>query len=58
MGRTDTYFVKEHYDADNKFTEHDMIGMLEFFIDNNIVAFDETTLFWHHFSIFKTTLFG
>ena len=46
MGRTDTYFAKEHYDADKKYTEHDMTGMLEFFIDNIFVAFGEIIFYF------------
>ena len=34
-----TYFVKEHTDSDKKYTETDIIGMLEFLIDNIFVEF-------------------
>ena len=34
-----TYFVKEHSDAKQKYTEQDIVGMLEFLIDNIFVEF-------------------
>ena len=42
IGREDTYFVKEHSDADKKYTEDDIIKMLEFLIDNIFVVFGGT----------------
>ena len=42
IGREDTYFVKEHSDSDKKYTEDDIIRMLEFLIDNIFVVFGGT----------------
>ena len=33
------YFVKEHSDSKNKYTEEDIIKMLEFLVDNIFVVF-------------------
>ena len=33
------YFVKEHSDSKNKYTEDDIINMLEFLVDNIFVVF-------------------
>ncbi|KAK3094748.1 hypothetical protein FSP39_005718 [Pinctada imbricata] len=42
IGHEDTYFVKEHSDSNKKYTEDDMIRMLEIFIDNIFVVFGGT----------------
>ena len=34
LGREGPYFVKEHSDSKNKYTEEDIIKMLEFLVDN------------------------
>ena len=34
LGHEETYFVKEHSDSTNKFSEDDIIKMLEFLVDN------------------------
>ena len=39
LGREGPYFVKEHSDAKNKYTEEDIIKMLEFLVDNIFVVF-------------------
>ena len=39
LGREDTYFVKEHSDSDKKYTEDDIVKMLEFLVDNIFVVF-------------------
>ena len=39
LGREGTYFVKEHSDSKIKYTEDDIIKMLEFLVDNIFVAF-------------------
>ena len=39
LGREGPYFVKEHSDSKNKYTEDDIINMLEFLVDNIFVAF-------------------
>ena len=39
LGREGPYFVKEHSAAKNKYTEEDMIKMLEFLVDNIFVVF-------------------
>ena len=39
LGHSDTYFVKENSDCDSKYTEDDIIRMLEFLIDNIFVVF-------------------
>ena len=39
LGREGPYFVKEHSDSINKYTEDDIINMLEFLIDNIFVVF-------------------
>ena len=39
LGREGPYFVKEHSDLKNKYTEDDIINMLEFLVDNSIVVF-------------------
>ena len=39
LGREVPYFVKEHSDSKNKYTEDDIINMLEFLVDNIFVAF-------------------
>ena len=33
------YFVKEHSDSKNKYTEDDIVNMLEFLVDNIFVVF-------------------
>ena len=39
LGREWPYFVKEHSDSKNKYTEDDIVNMLEFLVDNIIVVF-------------------
>ena len=39
LGREGPYFVKEHTDSKNKYTEDDIINMLEFLVDNIFVVF-------------------
>ena len=38
LGREGPYFVKEHSDSKNKYTEDDIINMLEFLVDNIFVV--------------------
>ena len=39
LGREGPYFVKEHSDSRNKYTEDDIVNMLEFPVDNIFVVF-------------------
>ena len=39
LGREGPYFVTEHSDSKNKYTEEDIIKMLEFLVDNIFVVF-------------------
>ena len=39
LGREGPYFVKEHSDSKNKYTEDGIINMLEFLVDNIFVVF-------------------
>ena len=39
LGRKGPYFVKEHSDSKHKYTEDDIINMLEFLVDNIFVVF-------------------
>ena len=39
LGRERPYFVKEHSDTKSKYTEDDIINLLEFLIDNIFVIF-------------------
>ena len=39
LGHDETYFVKEHSDSNNKYSEDDIIKMLEFLVDNIFVVF-------------------
>ena len=39
LGREGPYFVREHSDSKNKYTEEDIIRMLEFLVDNIFVVF-------------------
>ena len=39
LGRKGPYFVKQHSDSKNKYTEDDIINMLEFLVDNIFVVF-------------------
>ena len=39
LGHEETYFVKEHSDSKNKYSEDDIIKMLEFLVDNCFVVF-------------------
>ena len=41
LGREGPYFVKEHSDLKSKYTEEDIIKMLEFLVDNIFVVFAE-----------------
>ena len=38
-GHEETYFVKEYFDYQNKYSEDDIIKMLEFLVDNIFVVF-------------------
>ena len=39
LGHEETYFVKEHSDSKNKYSEDDIIKMLEFLFNNIFVVF-------------------
>ena len=39
LGHEESYFVKEHSDSKHKYSEHDIIKMLEFLVDNIFVVF-------------------
>ena len=39
LGREGPYFVKEHSDSKHKYTEDDIVNMLEFIVDNIFVVF-------------------
>ena len=39
LGRDRSYFVENHSDSTKKFSEHDIINILEFLIDNIFVIF-------------------
>ena len=39
LGRGGPYFVKKHSDSKSKYTEEDIIKMLEFLVDNIFVVF-------------------
>ena len=39
LGREGPYFVKEHSDSKSKYTEDDIINILEFLVDNIFVVF-------------------
>ena len=39
LGHQETYFVKEHSDSYSKYSEDDIIKMLEFLVDNIFVVF-------------------
>ena len=41
LGREGPHFVKEHSDSKNKYTEDDIVYMLEFLVDNIFVVFGE-----------------
>ena len=41
LGHEGPYFVKEHSDSRSKYTEYDMINMLEFLVDNIFVVLGE-----------------
>ena len=41
LGHEDSYFVKEHCDSKHKFSEDDIIKMLEFLVDNIFVVLRE-----------------
>ena len=41
IGREGPYFIKEHSDSKNKYTEEDIVNMLEFLVDNIFVVFGE-----------------
>ena len=40
LGHDETYFVKEHSDSKNKYSEDNIIKVLEFLVDNIFVVFD------------------
>ena len=39
LGHEESYFVKEHSDSKHKYSEDDIIKMLEFLVDNIFVVF-------------------
>ena len=39
LGREGPYFVREHFDSKSRYTEEDIIRMLEFLVDNIFVVF-------------------
>ena len=39
LGHDETYFVKEHADSKNMYSEDDIIKMFEFLVDNIFVVF-------------------
>ena len=39
LGSNKSYFVKNHYDSNKKFSETDIIKLLDFLIDNIFVTF-------------------
>ena len=39
FGHEEAYFVKEHSESKYKYSEHDIIKMLEFLVDNMSVVF-------------------
>ena len=39
LGCEESYFVKEHSDSKNKYTEEDILNMTEFLVDNIVVIF-------------------
>ena len=39
LGREGLYFVREHSDSKSKYTEEDIVRMLEFLVDNIVVVF-------------------
>ena len=39
LGHEETYFMEEHSDSNNKYSEEDIIKMLEFLVDNIFVVF-------------------
>ena len=39
LGREGPYFVKKHSDSESKYTEDEMINMLQFLVDNIFVVF-------------------
>ena len=39
LGHEESYFVKEHSDSKNKYSEDDIIKMLEFLVDNIFAVF-------------------
>ena len=41
LGRKGPYFVDDHSDSKSKYTEDDIINMLEFLVDNMFVVFGE-----------------
>ena len=41
LGHEGPYFVKEHSESKNKYTEDDIVNMLEFLVDNIFVVFGE-----------------
>ena len=41
LGHEESYFVKEHSDSKHKYSEDDIIKMLEFLVDNIFVVFAE-----------------
>ena len=50
LGREGPYFVKEHSDSKSKYTEEDIIKMLEFLVDNIFVVFAGKV--FHRYSAF------
>ena len=39
LGHEESYFVKQHSDSKHKYSEDDIIKMLEFLVDNIFVVF-------------------
>ena len=44
LGHEETYFVKEQSDSKNKYSEDDIIKMLEILVDNIFVVFADKSL--------------
>ena len=39
MGHEEAYFVKKYFDSENKYSEYDIIKILEFLVDNIFLVF-------------------
>ena len=53
LGREGPYFIREHSDSKSKYTEDDIIRMLEFLVDNIFVVFS-----WKVFQPIQQLAFG